>query len=188
MLSRPYFYADEQMHSAAGMNLTKFLGRKDFGGGFTLVNQDGTLVSSHEYDEYYKLIYFGFTYCPDVCPSTLQKMATAIDHLDHDKARKVLPVFISVDPERDTPEVIRSYISLFHPRFVGFTGKKAQLDTVLKRYRVLAQNEADASGAGYQVNHTSFIYLTGPDDKVVGVFMTAQPAKDISLSIGKILD
>ncbi len=183
-LSWPGFYAAGQQQ---GPNLEKLLGRQDFGGEFALVNQDGVLTESASFSGQYKLIYFGFTYCPQVCPTTLKKMTDALNMLDGQTAEKIVPVFITVAPQRDTPKVIKSYISMFHPRFTGFTGTKAQINRVLERYRVFAQETQKEALTQYGMNHTSFIYLTDPGDRVIAVFTPTQDAKDIAVSLAGIL-
>ena len=110
------------------------------------------------------LVYFGYTYCPDVCPTTLTTMADAIDILDGD-GDSVVPVFITVDPERDTPEHLKMYVNYFHPRLVGLTGTSASVAAAAKAYRIYyAKARQDgASGDDYLMDHLSFVFLMGPD-------------------------
>ncbi len=189
LLSSSSFYLDENDHSLRGMNLANFiLSDKEFGGGFSLVNQDGKPFQSNEYQEYYKLIYFGFTYCPTICPTSLNKITEALSLLEKEKAQKILPVFITVDPQRDTPEVIKPYVAAFHPRMVGLTGTPEQVNKVLERYRIFAQKVENGDPQEYMMNHTSFIFFAAPDDEVIGVFLPSQSAEDISHSVRNVMN
>lgn len=141
----------------------------DLGGPFRLVDQDGKAVTDATYAGKYMLIYFGFTFCPDVCPTELQAMATAIDDLGG-PGEMVQPILISVDPERDTSAQLKEYVASFHPRLVGLTGPGAEIAAVAKAYRVYyAKGPVDADG-NYVMDHTSFVYLMGPDGKLRSVF------------------
>ena len=113
------------------------------GGPFELTDQDGNTVTDQTYKGKLMLIYFGFTYCPDACPTALGVMSAALDKLDV-AAERVVPMLITVDPERDTPAVLKDYVSNFHPRMVGLTGTPEQVAQVAKAYRVFYQK---ASGA-----------------------------------------
>ncbi len=134
------------------------------GGSFTLVDQNGKTVTAGDFRGRFMLVYFGYTYCPDVCPTTLTTMADAIDILDGDGDR-VVPVFITVDPERDTPEHLKMYVNYFHPRLVGLTGTTQSVAAAAKAYRIYyAKARQDgASGDDYLMDHLSFVFLMGPD-------------------------
>ena len=141
----------------------------ELGGAFHLVDQDGTAVSDATYAGKFMLIYFGFTFCPDVCPTELQAMATAIDDLGS-PGEMVQPILISIDPERDRPEQLKQYVASFHPRLVGLTGSGEAIAAAAKAYRVYyAKGPVDADG-NYVMDHTSFVYLMGPDGKLRSVF------------------
>lgn len=151
-------------------------GQAIVGGPFHLIDQNGDPVSDHTYRGRYMLIYFGYTFCPDVCPTTLGVMAGAMDKLGHE-ADKVVPIFITVDPKRDTPKVLKQYVAAFGPRFVGLTGNEADITQVEKAYHVYARDvplEAGSSISGkksaYAVNHSSVIYLMGPDGQLVSYY------------------
>jgi cytochrome oxidase Cu insertion factor (SCO1/SenC/PrrC family) len=105
------------------------------GGPFSLTDQTGRPVTDADYRGRYMLIYFGFTFCPDVCPTELQVMATALDQLGR-QADEVQPIFITIDPERDTPSQLAGYVSQFHPRMAGLTGTPEQIASVARAYRV----------------------------------------------------
>ncbi len=146
-------------------------GTPQIGGPFTLVNQDGQTVTQESFDGKYLLIYFGFTYCPDVCPTDLAKMAAAMDALGDD-AKKVQPIFITIDPERDTPEQIKLYIQQFDPRLVGLTGSPEQIAAAAKAYRAQYDKVKDPSAeGGYTMEHTPYIYFMSPDNKFLTFFV-----------------
>ncbi len=134
------------------------------GGSFTLVDQNGKTVTAGDFRGRFMLVYFGYTYCPDVCPTTLTTMADAIDILDGDGDR-VVPVFITVDPERDTPEHLKMYVNYFHPRLVGLTGTTQSVAAAAKAYRIYYAKapEDGASGDDYLMDHLAFVFLMGPD-------------------------
>ncbi len=139
------------------------------GGDFTLVNQDGKLVSSTDFAGVNLLIFFGYTHCPDVCPQTLSTLTRALELIGQDIA-KVQPIFITVDPLRDTPEVVKDYISHFHPKLIGLTGTARQVSAAMRAYRIFAtkRDQDRKSKDDYLVDHTSITYLIGPD----GAFKT----------------
>ena len=132
----------------------------EIGGPFTLVNQDGEKVTEATYQGQYKLIYFGFTYCPAICPTELQKMRQAMKGLPNEISAKIQPIFISVDPERDTPEVMKDYISLFDPNLVGLTGTVPQVSQIKRAYRIFSSKVDDESGTDYAVDHSCLLYTS----------------------------
>ncbi|MFN4164984.1 MAG: SCO family protein [Ferrovibrio sp.] len=134
-------------------------GQVAIGGPFTLTDQDGRTVSDRDFAGKLMLVYFGFTHCPDICPTGLQTIAIAMDGLGADAA-KVQPILISVDPERDTPPVMKEYVQAFHERMVGLTGTPEQIAKVAREYRVYYQKvPLKDSSLGYSVDHSGFIYL-----------------------------
>jgi len=139
------------------------------GGPFALTDHNGNEVTDASFHGKFMLVFFGYTYCPDVCPTALTDISDAMDSLG-DAAEKITPVFISVDPARDTPEHLKEYASYFHPRLVAMTGSEQAIKTVAKSYRVYyakAKSE-DEDPDSYLIDHSSIIYLMGPD----GNFMT----------------
>ncbi len=152
------------------------------GGPFTLTDHTGKLRTQADFENTYSLIYFGFTFCPAICPTELQKMTLALNMLGTD-ADKVQPIFITVDPERDTQKNMASYVTLFHPRLLGLRGTEEQTDQVKKSYKVYAAKVPPAEGSAddeYLVDHTSFLYFMGPDDTgeqaVLALFRTEDTA------------
>lgn len=141
-------------------------GTARIGGPFTLIDQNGAKRSSADFRGRFMLIYFGYSYCPDVCPTTLSLMADALDKLGA-RADAIVPVFISIDPERDTPAKLKPYLASFGPRFVGLTGDLATIKKVAGLYRVYLKKEP-LEGGNYAMDHSSVIYLMGRDGKFVG--------------------
>ncbi|PWC43478.1 SCO family protein [Azospirillum sp. TSO22-1] len=139
------------------------------GGPFRLTDHTGKAVTDADYRGKYLLIYFGYTFCPDVCPTELSTMAAALDKLGP-TADTVQPLFITIDPERDTVAHMADYVPLFHPRLVGLTGTPDEVRTVAREYRVYAAKAPGSSGEAYLMDHSSFVYLMGPDGKFVAVF------------------
>lgn len=174
----------ERVFSGGG---TRTVGQALVGGPFTLTAHTGQRVSDSDYRGKFMLVFFGFTYCPDVCPTALQTVAAALEQLGA-KADRVVPLFITVDPERDTPEQLAQYVASFSPRFVGLTGSRAEIDTVLKEYRVYAQKVEDPkSTAGYTMNHSSIIYVMGPDGSYRSHLTHATSADVIVERLSKLL-
>jgi cytochrome oxidase Cu insertion factor (SCO1/SenC/PrrC family) len=139
------------------------VGQALVGGTFALIDHTGRRVTDRDFHGKFMLVFFGFTNCPDVCPTALQVMAAALDKLGP-AAERITPVFISIDPERDTPAALALYVASFHPRLVGLTGSQAEVDAVAKAYRVYVKKVPDPkSTAGYTMDHSSIIYVMGPD-------------------------
>ena len=138
------------------------------GGHFKLIKQDGTVFDS-EISNKLMLIYFGFTYCPDVCPTTLIKMADVIDRLGDD-ALQVNSIFISVDPERDNVEVVKDYVSAFHNQIIGLTGNKEQISNVARDWGVYYQKEFFDGAEEYTVNHLDIIFLANANGEFIDFF------------------
>ena len=141
------------------------------GGPFTLTDQNGRQVTEADFRGKAMLIFFGYTFCPDVCPTSLTEISTAMDQLGP-LADKVTPVFVTVDPERDTVDVMKDYVSHFHPSVVGLTGTPDQIKQVAKAYRVYFAKVPDEGGDkdAYLMDHSSVIYLMGPDGKFLAHF------------------
>jgi cytochrome oxidase Cu insertion factor (SCO1/SenC/PrrC family) len=135
------------------------------GGPFRLVDQRGKPVTEQDFAGRFMLIYFGYTYCPDVCPLTLATMAQAIGQLSPEQADRVVPIFITVDPERDTVEQLASYAPLLSPRLVALTGTGEQIKQAAKAYRVYFAKVAGSDSSDYLMDHSAFIYLMGPDGR-----------------------
>lgn len=139
------------------------------GGPFSLTDHNGRAVSERDFAGRFLLVYFGFTYCPDVCPTELGTMAAALDALD-EQGEAVTPLFITIDPARDTPEALADYVSRFHPRMVGLTGTEAQVAAAARAYRVFYARVERPEMTQYLMDHSSFIYLVGRDGRVRALF------------------
>ena len=138
------------------------------GGPFTLEDGTGAVVSDAAFRGRWMLVYFGYTHCPDACPTALNDMANALDLLGPQR-RRVAPLFITVDPERDTPAVMRDYVQAFGAQIMGLTGTPAQVEAAEKEYRVYAAKHPTKDG-GYDMDHSSIIYLMDPAGKFVAIF------------------
>lgn len=150
------------------------------GGEFNLTNHLNQPVSDKDFIGKYMLVYFGYTYCPDVCPMDLQIMADALNYLDPALADKINPVFVTVDPERDTPEVMAEYVKFFHDKMIGLTGTVEQVNTIKSAYRVYAAKADDS--VDYLVDHTSYTYLMDEDGQLLKHFNHGEdPEKMASL-------
>lgn len=162
-------------------------GKALVGGPFTLVDHTGKQVTDKDFRGRFMLVYFGFTYCPDVCPSGLQVMSAALDKVGA-KADQITPIFITVDAERDTPAQLAQYVSSFHPRLVGLTGSQEQVTAATKAYRVVAKKVEDPkSTAGYTFDHTSLIYLMDRDGGYIAHFTHATPVDRIAERLARVL-
>ncbi|MCB1884678.1 MAG: SCO family protein [Geminicoccaceae bacterium] len=139
------------------------------GGPFTLVDETGRTVTADDFKGRMMLVYFGYTFCPDVCPTSLQRADAALALLTPDERAQVRLVFITVDPDRDTVAQMRDYVALFDPPPVGLTGTKAQVAAAAKAYRVYYQTHED-QGPDYPVDHSSYYYLMGKDGTFVTFF------------------
>lgn len=165
----------------------KVVGQALIGGPFTLIDHTGKRVTDQDFRGRYMLVFFGFTFCPDVCPSALQVVSAALDKLGP-KADRFVPVLVSVDPEHDTPMQLASYVQSFHPRLVGLTGTPAEIDAVVKAYRVYVRKVSDPkSSAGYTIDHTSLIYVMGQDGSYRTHFAHTTDANALAERLAKLL-
>ncbi len=159
------------------------------GGPFTLTDQTGAIVTDKTYDGSYRLIYFGYTFCPDACPTELGVMAQAIEALGP-PGSKVLPIFITIDPERDTVQQLKGYVPLFDKRLVGLTGTPEQIAAVARAYKVYYA-KADQPGIdakSYGMNHSSFVYLMDPAGKFLTVFSSDTDSDNMAAGIRRYLE
>ncbi len=138
------------------------------GGPFTLTDQDGKKVSDTDFAGKYRIIYFGYTYCPDVCPVDVQNLAMGLrilEKTDPGLASRIVPIFITVDPARDTPPVLKQFVSAFHPRMIGLTGSADEIADVAADFAIFYQAQPPGPTGAYTVNHSRQAYLFGPDGK-----------------------
>ncbi len=158
----------------------------EIGGSFTLTDHHGNVVTDKDYADSYKLVFFGFTFCPDVCPAGLQKITTALDKIGND-ANQIQPLFITVDPARDTPEVMKEYVGMFHPQFVGLTGSAEQIKAVEKAYKVYAAKVEDPELSDYTMNHSSYTFLMSPDNQLISLFSADDSPEEMATGIKRVL-
>lgn len=157
------------------------------GGPFTMVNQKGETVTEKSFAGKPMLLFFGYTYCPDVCPTELQVMAEALRQLG-DKASDIQPILVSIDPARDTPQVLADYVANFGPQFVGLTGTPDQVKAMADAYRVFyAKVENKDDPQAYLMDHSSIIYLMGADGKFLKHFTYSTDAKALAEGIAAAL-
>lgn len=158
------------------------------GGDFTLQSATGP-VALHDFRGKLVLIYFGYTYCPDVCPTSLAATAEGLKLLAPEELERVAMLFVSVDPERDTPARLKEYAEFFHPRIVGATGSRAEVDDVARHYGVFhAKQKVDTAGDGYVVDHTSDTYVVAADGRLVARIAHATPPDQVAAIIRKHLN
>jgi len=155
---------------------------------YTLTDHTGRAVTPDTYEGRWQLVFFGFTYCPDICPTTLAYMASVMDLLGPD-ADRVAPIFVTVDPARDTVDVMAEYVAAFHPQLIGLTGTEAQVAEAAGNFRVWYERSEDVTAPdGYLMAHSGYIYLMRPDGRFEAVFREGdQPpealAEEISMRV-----
>jgi cytochrome oxidase Cu insertion factor (SCO1/SenC/PrrC family) len=142
-------------------------GRAPVGGSFELTDQSGRRRTDADFRGSLVVLYFGYTYCPDVCPTELQSISLALDKLGA-AAEAVQPLFITVDPERDTPARLAEFVSSFHPRLIGLTGSLAEIRKTAIAYRTFFFKNGLSAPGEYSVDHTGFIYLVGKEGHYLG--------------------
>ena len=158
------------------------------GGPFTLTDQNGHRVSDRDFAGKYRLIYFGYTFCPDVCPVDMQVIGAGLRRFEAEdpaRAAKVQPIFISVDPARDTPAVLRQFVAAFHPRMIGLTGSEAEIAQVAREYRIFYQRGEASAGGGYMVNHTRMAVLYGPQGEPIAIIPHDQGPEGVATELGR---
>jgi cytochrome oxidase Cu insertion factor (SCO1/SenC/PrrC family) len=156
----------------------------NIGGPFRLTDQNEMIRTEKDFQGKYMLVFFGYTYCPDVCPTTLAVMADALEKMGP-LADKVAPVFITVDPKRDTPEKIKSYLASFGPRFVGLTGTSGDIASVAKEYRVYYRDHPAENGSEYTVDHSGVVYLMDPNGMFVANYSLETSPDDLAADLRK---
>ncbi len=160
---------DSKSSAPAEPAIKKTAGIEGLGGPWTLTDFNGKQVSDKDFTGTYRLMFFGFTYCPDVCPTELKRLSLVLEGLGDDAA-KIKPLFVTVDPARDTPEVLKEYLGRFDERFIGLTGTVPQIEHMEKIFKVYSAKAEDPEHTEYMVNHSALVYLIGPDDKVLHLF------------------
>lgn len=157
------------------------------GGPFALIGPDGSTVTDQSFPGKYLLVFFGYTFCPDVCPTTLTNVAAALDKLGP-LADRIQPLFITVDPGRDTPEVMASYVGHFDTRIIGLTGRNADIEAVEKAYRVYAAPQRTGDGPNdYLMDHSAMVYLMNPGGDFVATLDHAASGDELAKDIKAVL-
>jgi protein SCO1 len=173
---------------ASNPNVTT-TGKALIGGPFALVDQHGKKVTDQDFRGRYMLIFFGFTHCPDICPAELQVISASLDELGP-KAEEVVPIFVTLDPERDTPEVMADYVKNFGSRFVGLTGSPEEIADAAKAYRVAFskfENEGADDNGNYSIDHSAIVYLMGRDGEYLTHFNYGTPAAKMTEALRRYL-
>ncbi len=174
----------ERLLPSVGQRVT---GKALIGGAFTLTDNTGKRVTDQDFHGKYTLVFFGFTSCPDICPAGLQLIAGALQKLGT-KAQLITPIFISVDPQRDTPEKLAAYVKNFDPRLVGLTGTPEEIAAVAKAYKVYyAKVPSKERPDDYTMDHTSIIYVMDPKGEFVTHFTPSTSVDDMAAKLDKIV-
>jgi protein SCO1 len=158
------------------------------GGPFALTDQDGRRVDDRAFAGRYRIVYFGFSHCPDVCPTDLARIGQALSRFERSRpaaAARVQPIFITVDPERDTPAALKPYVSAFHPRLIGLTGTPAQIADVARKFGIYHAREPAGAGGGYNVNHSRLALLFGPDGEPIALLPHEQGADAMAAELDR---
>ena len=158
------------------------------GGTFTLTNQDGGKTSEDQFKGQYRIIYFGYSYCPDVCPVDLANIMLGLKQAEKENPElvsKIQPIFISVDSQRDTPEVLKQYVSAFHPRLIGLTGSPQEIAEVAKKYLIIYDIRNDEGASEYLVDHSRQAYLFGPDGEPLALLPYDGTPQDVADEIAR---
>ena len=182
-----WIFTSGQIYFAKGVDpfaecrMSKALGNSNIGGEFELINQDGQIVTDKDIFKEPTILYFGYTFCPDICPLDVYRNAEAVDLLDKNEM-SVTPVFVSIDPERDTPEVIGDFVKYHHPKMIGLTGSKDQIDHVSKVYKTYYKAQRSNDDL-YLVDHSTFSYLVNKDGRVLTFFNRRETPEKMSEKI-----
>jgi protein SCO1 len=156
------------------------------GGPFTLTDQNGRRVTDRDFAGKYRIVYFGYTFCPDVCPVDLQVIGAGLRRFEADepaRAASVQPIFVSVDPARDTPAVLRRFVAAFHPRLIGLTGSETEIAQAAREYRIFYERGEPGAGGAYMVNHTRMAVLYGPDGQPIAMIPHDQGAVGVAAEL-----
>ena len=166
-------------------------GREDLGspaiggGSFTMIRQDGRVVTNADLAGHPYLVFFGYTHCPDFCPTALFDISAVFKELGPD--RKVAALFVTVDPARDTPEILKTYLENFNSRIIGVTGDPAKTEAIAKAFRVFAEKVPGEKPGDYTVDHTGIVYLMDKRDRLVSAFNLSRPPQQAARELERYL-
>lgn len=172
----------------ASANMEPPLAGAKIGGPFTLTNQDGGKTSESQFKGQYRIIYFGYSYCPDVCPVDLANIMLGLKQAEKENpalVSKVQPIFISVDSKRDTPAVLKQYVAAFHPRLIGLTGTPEEIADVAEKYLIIYDIRNDDGASEYLVDHSRQAYLFGPDGEPLALLPYDGTPQDVAAEIAR---
>lgn len=162
-------------------------GLEGLGGSWSLTDHNGKGVTDRDYAGKFRLMFFGFTYCPDVCPTELKRLTLVLEALG-DEAARIAPLFVTIDPERDSPQVLKDYLGRFDERFIGLTGSVKQIEHMEDIYKVYAAKAQDPAHTEYMMNHSALVYLIGPDGKVLHLFHSSDAPDQMAAMIRQALN
>jgi protein SCO1 len=171
----------DRTHWAAGSLLGVAIG-----GPFKLVDQNGNTVTNTDLEGKWLLVYFGYTHCPDACPTALNSIALALSNLGAAQKREIRPIFITIDPERDTAKALKEYVSAFNAPILALTGSAAAIGTAANEYRVYYAKHPEPGG-DYSMDHTSIIYVMDPKGRFTASFGGDDPPEQIAARLKKLL-
>ena len=158
----------------------------EIGGEFTLTGHTGAPVSLSDFHGQIVLVYFGYTYCPDVCPIHLTLISAALDRMGR-RARDIQPLFVTVDPARDTPEAMARYVDYFAASLIGLSGSETEIDDVATQYAVARQIVGDTAADDYTVDHSSVIYVIGREGQIIDLLNTEQTPDELAAQLQRLL-
>lgn len=153
------------------------------GGEFSLTDQNGNTRKYSEFDGKYRIVYFGYTNCPDICTPDMQNLMLGLKAFEKsapELGAKVQPIFITVDPERDTSEILKQFVEAFHPRAIGLTGSQAQIEDAARKFAVYFSRTEGSAPDAYIMSHSQTPYLMGPDGKPLAILPADQPSTDVN--------
>jgi len=173
--------------SAAELMDVVMWNREPIGGAFTLIDQHGVRRTDADFRGKLMLVYFGFTYCPDICPTDLQAIGLAVDQLGA-AGNQVQPLFVTLDPERDTPQLLADYVPMFHPRLIGLSGDASAIRAAARAYKVYYAKVPRTDGSDYTVDHSAFIYFLDREGRYLGYFPPGTPPDRIADAVRPIIE